>query len=124
MRAWLRIDEQKPEQEQKVFYWFGSFGKVYEGAYVSEDTDFSNSNGALYQIDYFYDGGGFLGDDVTFWMPREEGDDMPDEPSLEERRSCLYHPETFEEYKERTRSIEDGLIKAGFTMKVQQWKNK
>lgn len=87
---WLRIDEQKPEEEQEVFYWFGAFDKVYAGKFVTEVID--DVGPTPFEIDYFYDEGGFLGDDVTYWMPRNEGDPLPEHPSKELKKQCRYHP--------------------------------
>ncbi len=86
---WLRIDKQKPEQNQNVFYWFGFFDKVYSGTYNLESIEIRP--GKIINIDYFCDRGGALGDDITYWLPRNE-DDIPEHPSLEEKATCLYHP--------------------------------
>lgn len=81
MRKWLRIDQEKPEQKQLVYYWFGFFDEVYAGKYKECD-----------EMDCFFDKGGFLCGDITYWMPREEGDKMPEPPSAKEKETCLYHP--------------------------------
>ena len=91
-QKWLRIDEQKPEQNQPVFYYFGVFDRVYEVKYISTETDFGDDDGTLYEIDYFGGMSGFLGDDVTYWMPRADGDEKPADPTPEQKATCLYHP--------------------------------
>jgi len=80
-QKWLRIDEQKPEKKQKVWYWFEVFKKYYEGFYNSDE----------YKQDIFYGDCGFLTGDVTYWMPREDGDKKPKPPTIAQRKKCLYH---------------------------------
>lgn len=80
---WIRIDEKLPEEGQKVFYYFEVFKQVYDGFYTKDKEMGFN---------VFHGDHGFLGDDVTYWMPRNDGDQEPNPPSEEERRKCLYHP--------------------------------
>lgn len=80
---WLRIDEITPAEEQNVWYWFGLFDKIYAGRYIGADECSDN---------IFIDKGGWLSDEVTYWMPRNEGDIEPEYPSKEEKGKCLYNP--------------------------------
>lgn len=90
MNIWLRIDEQKPYNEQPVFYYFGFFDKIYKGAYSTEEVEFS---GKILVMDCFYGKSGFLSDDVTYWMPRIEGNEFfPEHPTKEQKKSCIFHP--------------------------------
>jgi hypothetical protein len=43
--------------------------------------------------DCFHDDGGFLTDDVTYWMPASDGEELPPVPSDEEKAKDLYHAE-------------------------------
>lgn len=96
MTKYLRIDKQKPEEGQKVYYWFGAFDQVYAGWYshVTEDDNGYD----VYDYDCFYDKTGFLCNDVTYWKPRDE-DNMEDgyspnqvHPTLEQKATCIFHP--------------------------------
>lgn len=88
-REWFRIDEAQPAEEQDVYYFFGLNGKVYPGKYnryVGEhcrEDAYSNC---------FFGPGGFLTDDVTYWMPRGINDDVPPPPSQELWAKDLYFP--------------------------------
>ena len=76
---WIDIKDQKPKEEQEVFYFFEVLG-VYAGKYksVELDEEFIGQKGIY--MDCFYGEGGFLCDDVTHWRPRSEGDEFPDVP--------------------------------------------
>jgi hypothetical protein len=93
-QQWLRIDEQKPKDAQLVFYYFGVFDKVYKGMYSSEVFNLPDEDETTItcNIDYFGGRSGFLGDDVTYWMPREDGDNYPEPPTSLQKSQCLYHP--------------------------------
>jgi Protein of unknown function (DUF551) len=91
MRKWIRIDEQLPADGQDVFYYFGHFDEVCKGKYRKGMPE--NVGGEMITIaDNFFIGNGFLGDDVTYWMPRKPGDVVPEAPSGEEKYKDLYHP--------------------------------
>jgi len=90
MSKWYHIDEKVPEQGQSVYYWFGVWDQVYEGKFeISTDPDFCG-------MKVFYGNSGFLGDDVTWWMPREELPEgirfTPAPPSPEQKARCKYNP--------------------------------
>ena len=82
-REWLRIDQKKPGQNQKVWYWFEVSKKVFSGIYRQGGED----HGAY---DIFMGERGFLGDDVTWWMPRAD-ETVPEPPTFAQRCACLYH---------------------------------
>lgn len=89
---WIRIDEQKPMEGQEVFYWFEPFEEIYKGKFFMDNyegrLDWNpNKPGG----DIFADKGGWLTDDVTYWMPYNNGDKFPDPPTIEQRKKCLYH---------------------------------
>lgn len=92
MSEWIRIDHEKPQVGQAVYYWFGVFDQVYPGYFKEVAFDETAYPGIM--MDCFHDEGGFLCDDVTYWMPRAAGDESayPPPPSPEEKASCLYHP--------------------------------
>lgn len=73
-RTWIDIREQKPEEEQDVFYYF-EFCGVCSGKY---QTCKLGTSGIVF--DCFYGKSGFLCDDVQYWMPRKEYDEVPLEP--------------------------------------------
>lgn len=73
---WIKIEDQKPEEGQKVFYYFEYTG-VNRGKYSRVDISEGCGEGAF--ADCFYGEKGFLGDDVTHWMP-DDGGDLPQQP--------------------------------------------
>ena len=79
---WNRIDKVKPESEQKVWYWFEIFTQTYGGFYKTD----------RYEQDVFYGDCGWLTGDVTYWMPRSDGDEKPKLPTMAQRKKCLYNP--------------------------------
>lgn len=91
-RQWLRIDEQLPENEQDVFYYFGVFDQIYEGKYFSQETNFDDEDGPMYTLNIFGGKCGYLSDDVTYWQPRVEGQECPEMPTPEQKATCRYHP--------------------------------
>jgi hypothetical protein len=71
---WINIDDQIPEEGQKVFYYFDVFDKVYRGTFTTwtvEDMGTMNC----------FCGCGWLCDDVIWWMP-DEGQEFPNKPRL------------------------------------------
>jgi hypothetical protein len=95
MSEWIHIDEQRPEENQPVYYWFGFWNQVYEGFYQTGDSEIID--GEEYGGgNVFYGEGGFLGDDVTWWMPREELPEgvvfCPAGPTKKQKAACKYHP--------------------------------
>jgi hypothetical protein len=90
MSEWKHIDQEQPTQGQPVYYWFGAWDKIYSGFFeVSEDEECKG-------MFFFYGKSGFLGDDITWWMPREELPDgvefLPEGPTDEQKANCKYHP--------------------------------
>lgn len=90
MAEWIHIDEQEPEQGQAVYYWFGFWDRVSAGFFkVSDEEGFEG-------MQIFFGEKGFLGDDVTWWMPREELPEgvtfTPAPPTAEQKARCKYHP--------------------------------
>ena len=77
---WIKIEDKKPEENQEVFYYFDILG-VYAGKYNRIDLygEFDDVE-EEYWMDCFSGESGFLCDDVTEWMPRNEGDELPDPP--------------------------------------------
>lgn len=95
MSEWLRIDEHTPEENQPVYYYFGVFDCVYAGFYQKYyDEDYPEGVFS----DCFYSKSGFLTDDVTYWMPREELPEgvyfTPVHPTEYQKETCKYHPKT------------------------------
>ncbi len=89
---WLRIDEKVPTDKQKVFYYFALFDDVCEGKYVKPD-EFEVDGQKYRVVNHIFVGPmGFLGDDVTYWMPRKEGDPFPEPPTDEQKKTDLYYP--------------------------------
>lgn len=83
MNKWIDIHDEKPYNDEPVYYYFDFFDKVYIGYYCEEDTsDFFNEPYGKYKSNVFYGKGGFLGDDVIFWMPRDDTDGIviPEKP--------------------------------------------
>lgn len=91
MSKWLRIDEEVPKDKQEVFYYFGYFDEVCTGSY-RKGTPTEIDGEEYYFADHLFIGQGFLGDDVTYWMPRDSKDPLPDPPSDEEKKTDRYHP--------------------------------
>ncbi len=88
---WIDIMQEKPKEGQSCWYWFEVFKKVYAGKYSKVDE-------TPLIGDMFYDPKGYLTDDVTWWMPKEDGDDeKPVPPSDALRSKCHYHPLELEE---------------------------
>lgn len=106
--TWINLHQQKPEQKQPVFYYFGAFDCVYAGFYVSQIVHMGNHH--EYESNCFYSDKGFLGDDVTWWQPREEGQVKPERPSEELRRQCRYWPESFDERVAKRKQNKDTLL--------------
>lgn len=63
--TWILHEKTQPADGQAVIYYFDVVG-VHRGHY---DAD----------IDTYYGHSGFLGSDVTHWMP-DEGQPLPEEP--------------------------------------------
>jgi hypothetical protein len=81
MLNWINIQDQKPEQNQKVFYYFSPIG-VHAGKYkqIIYPKEFTGSD-EIVKGDCFNSGNGWLVDDVTHWMPRGNNDDFPQPPN-------------------------------------------
>jgi hypothetical protein len=94
-KGWISISDKLPEEKQPVFYYFGVFDCVYAGFYQSDKINFGDDR--WYDSNCFYSDKGFLSDDVTFWQPREEGQELPKSPPTWLRRMCRYHPYSWEE---------------------------
>ena len=74
--------DQLPEENQKVWYFFRWVG-VWEGLYkgICPDLSYKDSD---FPMTIFASQGGVLTGDVTHWMPLEDSEERPDEPSEEE----------------------------------------
>jgi hypothetical protein len=86
MSEWLDIHDKKPYNDEPVYYYFDVFDKVYYGYYYEDDMSFFyNAPHGTYKQNTFYGRSGFLGDDVTYWMPREDTEPIlyPDKPNKE-----------------------------------------
>lgn len=70
---WKDINQEQPEDGQEVWYYFDIFDRVYEGEYCHVREDGWDH--------MFFGDHGFLTDDVTYWMPRNKGDEMPEKPN-------------------------------------------
>lgn len=68
---WINIKDKKPEPGKPVWYYFDVFNRIYDGHYYGTDKE-----------DVFYGKHGFLTNDVTFWMPKNNNK-KPDKPSKE-----------------------------------------
>jgi hypothetical protein len=78
---WIHINDQKPEEDQEVFYFFAFLGS-YRGKYklIEYPSEmFSEGDEPVYG-DCFYGDDGFLTDDVTHWMPDDGREVFPDVP--------------------------------------------
>lgn len=78
---WIKITDRRPLDGQKVWYYFDVCG--VNAGYYELATTASLPNGNTVPIppsDVFYGEKGFLCDDVTHWLPREDGDIKPDPP--------------------------------------------
>lgn len=65
MSEWIRMDERRPDIDQKVLYYFEMVG-IHVGRYGR----WTDEEG--YEHDVFSGPSGFLTDDVTHWMPLPE----------------------------------------------------
>ena len=65
MQDWISMKDHKPEENQRVIYYFKEVG-VHIGRY-RKDIDEEG-----YEHDVFHGPSGFLSDDVTHWMPTPE----------------------------------------------------
>lgn len=72
---WIKMKDQKPEEGQKVIYYFRPVG-VHRGVY---NRGYEEEYG---HYDCFSGKGGFLTDDVTHWMP-DHGGELPLKPTTE-----------------------------------------
>jgi hypothetical protein len=69
-REWIKMSDRKPEEGQRCWYYFCIVG-VHAGTYSQVDlTEFGLSGFA----DQFSGKRGFLTDDVTHWMPYDDGE--------------------------------------------------
>lgn len=68
MSKWIHIKDQKPQEEQDVFYFFEVLG-VYKGKYQKVNYYEGHDDIEPCWGDCFYGKSGFLTDDVTHWMP-------------------------------------------------------
>lgn len=80
---WKDIREEKPKDNQEVYYYFDFFDKVYRGIYNLEDiSDIYKKDKGTYFSDCFSDKGGWLCDDIQFWMPIYDNN-FPNKPNVE-----------------------------------------
>lgn len=85
MNKWIDIHDEKPYNNEPVYYYFDFFDKVYVGYYNEEDvSEIYNEPYGKYKSNCFYGRCGFLCDDVVFWMPRDDTDGIiiPNKPYL------------------------------------------
>ncbi len=80
---WIHINDQKPEYQQDVFYFFEVLG-VYKGKYRKYNYHEDLDDVEPCWGDVFYGKKGFLTDDATHWMPAPTDDEwngiFPDVP--------------------------------------------
>ncbi len=78
MNEWKNIKIEKPKENQPVYYYFDVFDKVYEGFFCTEDnSELFDEPLGTYVSNIFYSKHGWLADDITWWMPREENSVKP-----------------------------------------------
>ena len=81
-KDWIEMKEKKPVDGQKVWSYFEITG-INKSVYYRADSGV-NINGEReplgFEMDCFDDESGFLCDDVTHWMPYNEGDVKPKKP--------------------------------------------
>lgn len=68
-KEWIKIEDQLPEENKKLFYYFEWTG-VNRGYYTQ----------GAYKTNIFYGEKGFLSDDVTHWM-YDDGEELPNPPN-------------------------------------------
>ena len=85
---WRHIDMSVPAENEAVWYYFGFFDRVYCGKHYSFRED-GYQPGAMSHT--FVGWGGFLTDDVTFWMPKSESEEKPERPGRDQLRHEVYH---------------------------------
>ena len=79
---WIKIKDEKPIEGQELFYYFKYVG-VHAGKYKRKELPYHFIKQRGVFMDVFYSKGGYLADDVTHWMPRKEGDPLPNKPEGE-----------------------------------------
>ena len=83
MSKWFDIKQKMPEEGQPVWYYFDVADNVYDGFYNRDDvSSLYNEPEGTYFSNCFHGRHGWLCDDVTYWTPREEGQDKPDKPVI------------------------------------------
>ena len=85
MSDWIHINDQKPEEDRDLFYFFAFLG-IYRGKYQRYEypVEFTGETEEPVYGDTFYSERGFLTDDVTHWMYADGflvgSDEKPDVP--------------------------------------------
>ncbi len=82
-RTWISIKDQRPTEEQDVFYffeWTGVNKGKYQGVPYDPEHFGTDEDGNPYVGNCFYGKKGFLTDDVTHWMPYDGNDELPPKP--------------------------------------------
>lgn len=72
---WTNINDQYPKDGQKVWTYFEHTGINLMKYYNLENTGYE-----MFGRHQFIGTNGFLTDDVTHWMPYQEGDQIPEKP--------------------------------------------
>ena len=79
MSEWIKIEDEVPDLNQIVWYFFDVVG-VHKGNYYG-----LGEIGHEFGNDY-----GYLSDDVTHWMPYETGQSQPEKPKCDPITDELY----------------------------------
>ena len=82
-KTWYNVFENTPKDKQMVWYWFGLWDIIFSGFYNEGDE---------FCFHYFHSNHGYLGDDITWWAEREEGELEPNPPIDEQKKKCKYFP--------------------------------
>lgn len=84
MSDWILVEDEIPDEGQAVIYFFECVG-VWRGKFaqcaMNVEHFGTDENGKPYMSNTFYSDKGFLGDDVTHWMP-DEGQELPSRPEV------------------------------------------
>ena len=75
------MSEKKPKDGQKVFYFFDVVG-VHAGTYQKTEVPEGFAGSGVFMDCFYGDKGGWLCDDVTHWMPRNDCDKVPRSPRI------------------------------------------
>lgn len=72
---WIKIEDQVPEDGATVITYF-----EHTGIEISHYKNLVGTEDEIFGHNMFYNKSGWLTDDVTHWMPYNEGDQLPESP--------------------------------------------